>query len=83
MSSLSDVHIFNQAKFGSNLRRLRLKGDLSQNDLATLCDLEKTTISRIERGKTNVTLKTIVILSSALSCKPNELIRGIRLTPDM
>jgi DNA-binding XRE family transcriptional regulator len=46
---------------------------MSQTELASLCDLEKTSISRIENGRTNVTLKTCVILSKALDVKLVDL----------
>ena len=52
--------------FGVNLKSIRLRKELSQLDLAVLCDYEKTTISRIENGRTNVTLSTIVTLAEAL-----------------
>jgi len=55
-----------QKKFGSNLKSLRLEKELSQLDLAAMCNFEKTTISRIENGRTNITLKTVIILAHAL-----------------
>lgn len=63
----------NQIKFGKNLKRLRLKGKLSQLDLAVKCDFEKTTISRIENGRTNITLKTALCLSEALDIHIKQL----------
>ena len=46
---------------------------MSQLDLASYCNLEKTSISRIENGRTNTTLKTMVILSTALEVELKEL----------
>jgi len=37
------------------------------------CNLEKTAISRIENGRNNVTLKTIVLLSEALEIELKDL----------
>ncbi len=51
---------------------IRLSKNLSQLQLAILCDYEKTTISRIENGRTNVTLKTITIISKALQVKVED-----------
>lgn len=53
-------------QFGERVKMLRESTNMSQTELASLCDLEKTSISRIENGRTNVTLKTCVILSKAL-----------------
>lgn len=59
--------LFYQKQLGKRLRNLRLERSLSQLDLATICDVEKSTISRIENGRTNMTLKTMLILSNALN----------------
>lgn len=58
---------FYKKQFGERVKMLRETANMSQTELASLCDLEKTSISRIENGRTNVTLKTCVILSKALS----------------
>lgn len=55
-----------QKGFGLQLKKIRLSKEMSQLDLASYCDMEKTSISRIENGRTNITLKTMVILSKAL-----------------
>lgn len=55
-----------QKDFGKNLKHLRLAKNLTQLDLAVLVDMETTSISRIENGRTNITLKTIYKLSNAL-----------------
>ncbi len=62
-----------QKKFGNNLKQLRKEKGLSQLDLASMCNLEKTAISRIENGRTNVTLKTGVILAEALAIELKNL----------
>ena len=58
-----------QIKFGFQLKKIRLRKNMSQLDLASYCNLEKTSISRIENGRTNITLKTMVLLSKALDVK--------------
>lgn len=62
-----------QIKFGLNLKKLRLEKKLSQLDLAVKCNYEKTTISRIENGRTNITLKTALSLSESLEVNLTEL----------
>ena len=64
-------------KFGLNLKEVREQKGLTQLELATLCDSEVTTISRIENGRTNVTLGTIISLSNALGIDPNELLHNV------
>lgn len=70
----SDIVKF-QNDFGENLKRIRLLKNLTQLDLATICDVETTTISRIENARTNITLKTIYKLSEELEMKPFKLFK--------
>ena len=51
---------------GARVRELRLKKNLTQNELAMLCNFEKASMSRIESGKTNVTILTLKKISKAL-----------------
>jgi transcriptional regulator with XRE-family HTH domain len=62
-------------KFGQKVRALRLSKEMTQLDLAVACDVECTTISRIENGRTNVTLTTIELLASGLELEIAELMK--------
>lgn len=52
-----------------NLRSYRQKIGLSQDDLAMKSGIPKSTISKIENGKRNATLDTIIVLASAMGKK--------------
>lgn len=71
------MHI--EAAFGKVLKSLRIRNDLSQDKLAELSTLERTFISRIERGSSQPSLTTIFELARALNIKPSELIRMVEL----
>jgi transcriptional regulator with XRE-family HTH domain len=60
--------------FGPLIARLRVARDLSQEKLAHLCGLHATTISEIERGKTDVTLATLEALARGLGIEPGALV---------
>lgn len=67
-------------QFGANLKKIRESRQMTQFDLATamnnlgsLSSIEKTTISRIENGRTNVTLSTIIKLSMSLEIDVKDL----------
>ena len=62
-----------QKKFGARVRELRIEKGMSQLDLAVACGFEKTTISRIETGRTNVTLKTLLTLCDSLEVTLKEV----------
>lgn len=60
-------------KLGKRIRSLRLKKNMSQNDLASKCDFEKAGISRIESGLANPTLRTLYRISLALEVELADL----------
>lgn len=61
--------------FGAAVRRLRLRrGDLSQEELSFLSELDRTYISGIERGNRNPTLLTMARIAKALKVSPSELL---------
>ena len=64
------------ASLGSRIKELRLKKDMTQNELAILCNFEKASMSRIESGKTNVTILTLRKISTALEVEIVEFFRS-------
>lgn len=64
-------------RFGDRIRELRKKRGLAQEDLAELCDLDRTYISGIERGLRNVALRNIEILARALGVTISDLFKDI------
>jgi len=63
-----------QILFGENLQKIRNKKKLSLRALASYCDLDDSNISKIENGKFNVQLSTIIELAKGLSIDPKELL---------
>jgi transcriptional regulator with XRE-family HTH domain len=62
-------------QLGSRIREIRLKKNMSQNDLAIECDFEKSSLSRIESGQANPTMRTLLRISKALDVHIAELLR--------
>lgn len=62
-------------KVGAKIKKLRTAKKMSQNDLAISCNFEKASMSRIEAGKTNVTLLTLQKISNALEVNIVELMK--------
>ena len=56
------------------LRKLRIKSDLSQDELATRAGIDRKTINRIENGHFSPTLDTITRLSFVLKITPGTLL---------
>ena len=62
-------------KLGENLRKLRLKKDMSQGDLATALSVDRAYISNIENGRMNPTLSTLEKIAGALGISSSELLK--------
>jgi transcriptional regulator with XRE-family HTH domain len=60
-------------RLGQNIRHLRIKRGLSQDNLAQALRLDKAYISRVEAGKTNLTLKSLAKIADALSVEISRL----------
>ncbi len=63
-------------KLGECIKQLRKKRGISQTDLAYDCDFEKQNMRRIEAGKTNPTIKTLLKISKALKVSITELVKN-------
>jgi transcriptional regulator with XRE-family HTH domain len=64
--------------FGNALRDVRKERDLSQEELALRCGLDRTYISGLERGRRNPTLKVMLTLATHLDMTLSELLSSIK-----
>jgi len=62
-------------QLGGNVQRLRRKRGLTQQRLAELAGLDLSYTQRVERGRINVTLGTLVTFADALEVPPSALLR--------
>ena len=62
-------------KFGQQIRALRQRKAISQEELAARAGVHRTYIGMIERGEKNVTILTMVKMASALSVNVMELLK--------
>lgn len=59
---------------GTHLRQVRESKNFSQQSLADISNLPKTTIGRIERAEISATISTLVKIADALEIEPKELL---------
>lgn len=59
------------------LKYNRNKAGFSQEELAHKCDLDRTYISLLERGKRNPTINVLFSISAALNLSTSEFVRQI------
>lgn len=65
-----------EIKFISNkIRELRKEKQMTVQELAYSCDMERSNMSRIESGRTNLTVKTMCIICNALNVNLRDIIR--------
>lgn len=57
---------------GTQIRKIREQKNLSQQNLADLCNVPKSTIARVERAEVNVTIKTLLKIANAIEISPTE-----------
>jgi len=58
---------------GARIRLLRLSSSLTQAELAELCGIYRSYLSRIENGLVNPTLKVLDVIARALRVKVHDL----------
>jgi transcriptional regulator with XRE-family HTH domain len=58
----------------AHIKTIRKQVNLSQEQLAFMANIDRSFISRLERGIANPSYLILVQLASALGCKPKELI---------
>ena len=63
-----------RATLADNIRAFRKTHELSQEQLADMCELHRTYIGSIEREERNVTLSTLEVLAEALGVSVIELL---------
>ena len=62
---------------GKRIRELRSKNGFSQESFADHCGLHRTYMGGIERGEHNLTMETLMTVSSGLALTMSDLLAGI------
>ncbi|ALD65984.1 XRE family transcriptional regulator [Spiroplasma cantharicola] len=63
--------------FSKNMKRLRVDAKLTQEELSFSSELHRNYISDTERGKRNISLKSVEKIAKALNVEPIEFFRDI------
>lgn len=56
-----------------NVRSIRLERGLTQAQLAEMAGINQATVSKVERGETNITMEVIEAIAAALRVEPVQL----------
>jgi transcriptional regulator with XRE-family HTH domain len=68
-------------RFGENLRRVRRREGLSQEQTAVRASLHRTEIGLLEHGERVCRIDTLIRLAGAMGVAPGELLGGIEWIP--
>ena len=60
--------------FGANVRRERMRREVTQERLAELVDLNIRTVQKIEAGRVNILLTTVLRIQKGLGCSWEALL---------
>ena len=63
-----------QKLIGRNIRIIREQKSMSAQELASICNFEKSNMSRLESGNTNPTIATLYKISQALEVSLEEIV---------
>lgn len=61
---------------GMNIKFVRMKKNLTQAQFAELISVHENNISKIERGKINISMKTLYKIAAALDVEPCVLMKS-------
>lgn len=61
------------------IRMRRLEADLTQEQLAELCDMDQTYLSQIERGRRQPSLKVLRKIAKALKVRLSDIFRDAEI----
>lgn len=63
-------------RLGLIIKQIRVDTNVTQQLLASMCDIDVRTIQRIEKGEQNMTLGILFSIADSLNVKPDELIKS-------
>ena len=60
-------------QLGSRIKEIRIEKNMKQNELANKCEFGKASMSRIESGQTNLTVRSLYKICKALNILITDL----------
>lgn len=64
-------------RLGGKLYQIRKEKSLSQDDLSSLSDVDRTYIAKIENGKANPSFKVLMKIAKGLKIRLSKLLEGV------
>lgn len=67
-----------QKLIGEKIKSFRESKNMSQQDLSSLCNMEKSNFSRLEAGRNNPTIYTLCTIAFHLGIENQDLVKDIK-----
>ena len=67
-----------QKLIGEKIKSFRESKNMYQQDLSSLCNMEKSNFSRLEAGRTNPTIYTLCTIAFHLGIEIQDLVKDIK-----
>ena len=65
-----------RSRIGSNIRKLRTEAGFTQDVFAERAGLNRAHMGEIERGESNITIQTLMLIADTLRVKIADLVKG-------
>ena len=65
-------------QIGLNIRVIRTRRELTQDELGDLVEMKRSYLSEIENGKHNLSLTTMLRLAKALKCQLADIVADVK-----
>lgn len=70
----NEIELTIRKRFGENVKYIRIARGMSQDDLAILLGVNRTTVLQIEQGKPDTTITRLHFLCQVLKCSRADLL---------
>lgn len=68
-------------KFGASVRHFRRMAELTQEEFADICEIDRSYLGGVERGERNLTLVNVIKICDALKINPSEMLADLDKWP--
>lgn len=65
-------------KFGSRIKELRMRANLSQEKFALMIDMDRTYLASVENGRRNISLENIYKIANGFHITLEELFKDMK-----
>lgn len=77
------VSLNNNSKMGQNIKDIRQRLELTQEEFAEKLNINAQFLSQVETGRAGISMENAINICNVANCSSTQLFRGIIETPDI